>query len=405
MRTLHRYVLRQALATLVMTVAVFVFLLLAGNLLKEILNLLVNRQASAGLILQAIGLLLPWIMAYALPFAFLTAMLLLFGRMSADNELTAVKASGISLLSLAAPLLVFAVLVSGLCALFNLKVTPESRAAYKGLIFKLSVRNATALITEDRFIDEIPGIVLYIRKRDGDTIEDVRLYTLEKEKGEIVSRISAAKGRIIWDQQNNTIAFELFDAVTEGRRIRTEEIREPTAALAATNLLGTNAVAELLTAPPLGRIIGSTRIVEWEFIRGTLTSSPIDLSALASGERSKRLSEMSFGELRAELKKRREQAVSVTPVLVQLHRQIAFSFAPFAFTLVAIPLGIRAHRRETSIGMAFALILALIYYSFLIISEALQAKSEVYPHLIVWIPNVIFQTLGAALLWRANRMG
>lgn len=403
MRTLHRYVLRQALATLVMTVAVFVFLLLAGNLLKEILNLLVNRQATLGLILQAIALLLPWIMAYALPFAFLTAMLLLFGRMSADNELTAVKASGISLLSLAGPLLAFALLISGLCAVFNLKVTPESRAAYKGLVFKLSVRNATALITEDRFIDEIPGIVLYIRNRDGDDIEDVRLYTLDN--GEIVSRISAPKGRILWDQQANSIAFELFDAVTEGRRIRTEEVREQTPGISATNFLGTNVVNQLLTPVQPGRVIGTTRIVEWEFIRGTLTSSPIDLSSLATGERTKRLSEMTFSELREELKKRREQEVSVTPVLVQLHRQIAFSFAPFAFTLVAIPLGIRAHRRETSIGMAFALILALIYYSFLIVGEALQVRPELSPHLIVWIPNVIFQTLGAALLWRANRMG
>src|SRR3569832_355440 len=180
MKTLHLYFLRQALLTLAMTVCVFAFILLLGNILREILALLVNRQASLFLILNAIALLMPWIMAYVLPFAMLTAMLLLFGRLSADNELTAIRASGISLLSLITPLLILAVLVSAVCAWFNMQVTPKSRVAYKRLVVGLGLKNAESLLTEERFIEELPGITLYFRKKNGDFLEDVWLRQFEK---------------------------------------------------------------------------------------------------------------------------------------------------------------------------------------------------------------------------------
>ena len=207
MRTLHCYLTRETLATLLMTVVVFTFVLLLGNLFKEIAALMASGQVAPGFLLKAIGLLIPYVLVYSLPMGMLTATLLVFGRFSADHELTAARAGGISLLSLSAPVLAVGVLMSALCGWMNLHVAPQSRLAYKTMLFEYGLEHAAALLTEKGFTD-FPGHRVYVGSIDGDTLSDVMIYQHD-EAGDFKLRMHAKEATRSLDAETDQVMLTL----------------------------------------------------------------------------------------------------------------------------------------------------------------------------------------------------
>ena len=390
-KTLHRYLITQLIASLLLAVAVFTFVLLVGNVLKEILGLLVAGRLPIGLVLRAIGLLIPFVLVFALPMGLLTAALLVFGRASADGELTAARASGISVVALAKPVLVLSALLCVVCGVVNLWLGPRSRVAYKELLAKARVQIAGAVLPERRFVRDFPGFIFYVGKNEpthnGGRLKDVLVYFVNNETN-VTAKVRAARG------------FYVVDATNQSLRL---------------NLLNARCVT-LANDRWLPGFFG-----EWSF--------EIKLASSATSKPRVSLSDMTFDQLRTELLQFRAQtgprqhatdggepgltsrvqgantakADLTLPLRVQMNRQVSFSFACFGFALVGIPLGIRMHRRETNVSVAVALLLVLVYYSFLLLGQALETRPEWHPHLIVWLPNFVFQTVGGVLLWRANR--
>jgi lipopolysaccharide export system permease protein len=398
MKTLYRYLLGQVLATLLLSILVCAGVLLLSNALKDITLMLQNGAATSGMILQALVLLIPFVLVFALPLGLLAAILLVFGRISADQELTAIRANGISLVSLVSPIILLGVCLSVFSAWLNMEVGPRARIAYKNLLINAGMRDPLALLQEGRFITEFPDHIIFIgRNRDG-VLEDLWIYHLNKED-KVDWRVQTSKGRLVVDQQKREVYFELeqWQGVTYA-----SHTKEQPAAASITNQL------EQANAPLASNSLETDELLadlqRWEFISSTGgVTPPINLDELYKKAQQPGLGQMTFAELLEERRAMERRGFNPSPVEFHIHRQLSFSFACLGFTLVGIPLGIRAHRRETTVGIFMAVILMVVYYSFIVVAQALETQPLYMPHLIVWIPTFLFQGLGAWLLWRANR--
>jgi lipopolysaccharide export system permease protein len=367
-----------------MTVMVFTFVLLIGNVLKDILPLLMSGQVSFGSVAKAVGLLIPFAWVFALPMGMLTATLLVFGRFSADQELTAARASGISLVALITPIVGLSLVLCALCALVNMHFGPRCRVAFTKMRFAFENQLSTSFLPEGRFITDRPGFIFYLGKNRNGKLEDIMVLMLENETN-LVRTVMAPHGQMDADMANRRLTLTLEDAKVIEMNGTAMSMREIPVEL------------DLESRQKEGlkpKIDDMTFRELWAEMRDLerRVQLPVSLKSLSPEQLQER--KRQWEEQRKDL---------VTPIVFQIHRQVAFSFACFGFTLLGIPLGIRVHRRETNVGIAMALILVTVYYGFVLVGQALQHRPEFMPYFIVWIPNFLFQAVGAVLLWRANR--
>jgi lipopolysaccharide export system permease protein len=380
---LHRYLLRQIIVTLLMTAAVFTLVLLLGSFLREVLPLMISQKVSFLVIAKTFGLLIPFLWAYALPMGMLAAALLVFGRFSADQELTAARASGVSLLSLITPILILSLVLCVFSAYVNLDLAPRCRVEYNNLRFDLRSALANAELPEGRYVD-FPGYTVYAAKKRKQHLEDVIVFQVRNETN-IVMTMNAPHGTLTMDSTNQALLLQLDDA-------------------------------------------------KWLYVGSDMPGSgkvvvKLNLNAASNPTAKPRINDMTFTQLQEELRNLQQQLAlppTVTtnsseaiaskkhaaqkqsgditePIRVQIHRRVALSFACFGFTLIGIPLGIRMHRRETNAGVAVALGLVAVYYGLVVTAESMSMRAELGPHLLLWLPNFLFQAVGVVLLWRANR--
>ncbi|MDP4611422.1 MAG: LptF/LptG family permease [Opitutales bacterium] len=376
---LHRHVLKEILVATALAMGLFIFVLLVGNVLRDVAELVAAGKLSMGISFKLIGLLIPYVASYALPFGVLTGTLIALGRLSSQQEIVAMKAAGLSLYQIASPVFVISFIGMVMAVIVNLHYGPQSRLAYKQLMASAITENPIGFIEERRFINEFPGYVIYMGGRDEQTMKDFWIWELDEEK-RVTRFVRAAEGELDYDKQRNEIVLTLKDGTAE---VRSEKNPESFGKDVPDSLF----FGELPLALPLDKIFGE------------------------KGKRRARLKEMTFAQLMSERDKAlAEEAVTGSGVSeerlkVQIHLQknCAMAFSVFSLAVFGVPLAIQVGRKETYANLAIALVIAMTYYFLMIMVSWLEGNPAMRADILMWLPNIIFQAVGFWLIRRASR--
>lgn len=371
MKILQRYIGGQLLRSFSVSLLVFTFILLVGNVLR-LLELL-ERGVAAGLIAKLFLSFVPYLLSFSIPMAILTGCLLTFGRLSADNEITAMRACGISYYKIFQTGCMVAIILTAVCWVVNANVSPRAHYMLRRLRYQVGEQSPSALLEPGIFIDYFKPYQFYISQKDGSVFRDVIIYEKLPDGG---TRFIKANSGEIASEAGRQIVFKLYDGTMEEPRKEGE----------ATSISATF----------------KTYVMKM---------------ALEDDEEGvpKKMSDYTFAELIGRLKHFKGLLATASPmmkgdinrrismVLTEMSERFVFTICPLAFVMIGMPLGITTRRAETSIGGAISLVLVALNYSFIICTEAFQTRSELYPYLLIWVPNVVFMVLGPMLTYRLSR--
>lgn len=382
MKLLHRHLFANVALTCLASVGLFAFVLLLGNALRDLLGYVLAGQLDPVTFLRLLALLVPFVVSYALPMGVLTGVLLVLGRMSSDRELTAIRAAGVSVAGIAAPILFLALLGVAASLAINFEFMPRARVAYKQELAQAVRQNPLSFIVPRTFIRDFPGIVLYVgEKRNDATLRDFWLWEVDAQ-GRVKRFARADVGHLRYDEAANKLVLTLERAQAEQRDEKDPENFAVVRSAAAWE----RATFDL----PLDRVTGGRTV------RTKLKEQPLGL-LLAEW---RRLGEPAPGLSAEERAERDRQRMRVQ---ITLHEKAAMAFSVLAFALLAVPLGIKVSRKETSANLGVALALAMGYYFATVVAGWFDNRPELRPDLLMWLPNLAFQALGVWLLRRVDR--
>lgn len=351
-----------------MTVLIFTFVMCVGAVIKAID--LVARGVSVWIILRAFTYNIPYILTFSIPMSAMTTVLLLFGRLSLDGEITAMRASGLSMWQIISPIIFVSIVLSCFCVYLNVSLAPNAHYARRQALVNLGVEDPISLLEEGRFVREFPGFMIYVGKKEKANVTDVVVYETGPEG---ITRSVRARSGTLSMPEENLMMVDLYEV----------RIDQPD--------------PEYPDDPTRTRTIHAQHY-----------PVPLDFSKLfKQGTVSKTKSSMTLMELTHSIRNvrdiyphlaERELRQTRMGYLVEANERLALSLSCFAFTLLGIPLGIKSRRRESSIGVGISLGVVFVFYFFIIIADALVKHPHFHPDIIVWFPVVAGELLGFYLI-------
>jgi lipopolysaccharide export system permease protein len=368
MKIIDRYLSRQILSTVAWAIGLLTLILVLGNVLREMISLFLSHQLPISYILTIIGSLLPFSLTYSIPWGVLVAVLLVFGKLSSDNELVALRANGVSIVRICVPVFVIALCFLGICLWINLYVAPQAINKSKTAVLDLATNNPLALFGSDETIDQFPNRKIYVGRKENSNLYDVCVFELNQQN--LPVRITYAKtGSLSVDKQKEQILLHLSNAQYEER--------------------------DDVSPDDLKRMRHGITMREGDL--------PIPLEELINKARnSKRPNEQTLDQLREALHQA-DNTQDIAVLRTETSKRFSNAMAVFTFVLVGIPLAVTAQRRETSMGILLSLVIASSYFIIFVLTDNVKNKPDLHPEILIWLPNILYLTLGSILFFRLAR--
>lgn len=376
---LHRYIFKELLISIGISFCFFLFVLLMGETIRDLSELLTSGKLGFKLFLQLIALLIPHLAIFAIPFAVLSGILIGLGRLCADEEITAMKASGFSLYQISSSVFFIAFLGILISAAFSLHYGPKSSLAYRSLIAQSLADNPLGFIQENSFVKDFPGYVIYVNDREGKKLKDFWIWELN-EANEVELFLRAKKGELNYEENKRALMLNLENGSIERR-----------------TTLDTSSISS--SSPKILYFESLPILLPLDTLFEDLSAAPI------------RYKDMTLAQLMDERNSLKDKEDNLDGMISEqrrhlqlyIHENLSQAYSVFALSIVAIPLAIRVGRKESLVNVLIALLIALLYHFLTVCMSWFDGVIGIRSDLLIWIPNILFQLLGIWLFSKAAR--
>jgi len=367
-KTLNFYIAKEILVFFFLGLVVVTFVLVVQNILR-ILETSLGAGVGVWDFLKLCYYILPPFVSFSIPMALLVAILIGLGRLSADGEVLALKASGVSLYQILWPAAVIAFAAYLVTSGIIIKLEPWSRDAMRRLVYDLSAKFTLGI--SERVFTDYSGLILYVNEKPTGSSELRGILVFDEKEAKRPLTVFARKGEIIDDPESLKISLQLTD--------------------------------------------GSFHLLSDDFQtyqEATFESSNItvDLSDYLEplGAKPTRVKDMNIAELKDLIWRLNQRTVldarglsDLRRVQVLYYQKFALPFACIVFGLMAVPLGIQPPKSSRFRGFVLSLLVFLSYFALMTVAEVVGKRGGLPPMLAVWSPNLLMGGLGIMLLVRA----
>jgi lipopolysaccharide export system permease protein len=435
---LDRYILKNHIGPYLFGLSIITFVFIMDFIFKY-LDLFIGKGVDFFVVLEFFMLSLGHMFALIIPMAVMPATLMAFGQLAAENEITAMKASGISLYRMILPVIVAAVLLSAALVYYNNFVLPESNHRLMNLMIDIGKMKPTLEIKENIVSEAIKGYTILVREKNDRTGEIRDVQIRENKPGGVPTFIIAASGRMSFMEQENVLRFELEDGeiheMPDPHDIRTYRrtsfknfvlnIQDTDRTLQRSDRAhrGDREMSAQLMSDKIAEIRDNIASVE-EYMHQTAVKQLVEklemvepeAAGLISGERASRPPESNLKPLADRGAGAQDAELRVMQLLenetniiesntsqiyrygVEIHKKYSIPFSCIIFVLLGAPLAIRSGKKGMTMSIGFSILFFLVYYIFLIGGEKLADRRFVVPWLSMWLPNIVLMTAALLLL-------